>query len=272
MQDYFDSIWYSSGSVPLEQIHPSLVCWKPSKSECKLQELGLVQTDHTLLELDSIEPSGVTADCWQENQAPVDLQRGLAENQQLTLWYDRTIKKTDRTMACQVERLVDSAQLEVCIESPYPAFTRSFSACLRRAARRGVRVLILTNSISSTDQILTHAAYQNQKAIWLAAGVDLFEYNGPDHLHSKKMIVDNCIAWVGSYNFDARSERLNLELVLQVTDPVFVDALSESMQQRKSLSSQACNLGCANVHTASLVDRSKLRLFQTLMPILRPLL
>jgi phosphatidylserine/phosphatidylglycerophosphate/cardiolipin synthase-like enzyme len=209
-------------------------------------------------------------DCQQEGEPIESMAHGLAAGKCLSLWYDRKISKADRTMASQVERLVDSARFEVCIESPYPAFSRAFSACLRRAARRGVRVTILTNSISSTDQILTHAAYQNQKAIWLGYGVQLFEYNGPDHLHSKKMVVDNCIAWIGSYNFDARSERLNLELALQVTDPEFVNALSGSMWQRQSSSTRVCKAGRENIRPASFRDRAKMRLFQAWMPILRP--
>ena len=108
--------------------------------------------------------------------------------------------------------------------------------------------------------------------MWLRVGVKLFEYHGPDCLHSKKMIVDNAVAWIGSYNFDARSERWNLELVLQVAEENFVQGLAESMSRRQTFSAQVCRPDRRNLRSANVRDRLKLRLFQVWMPILRPLL
>lgn len=272
IQDYFDNIWYSSSAVPLEQVCSGIVNLTSLNSERKQGKLPIDRLDCDSWQLDCLQNGRLNEDCDGEHWSSGESTQGMADGRNLSLWYDRTLRKSDRAMACQVERLVDSARNSLRIESPYPAFSRSFSAALRRAAKRGVRVSILTNSISSTDQMLTYAAYQNQKAIWLSAGVELYEYNGSEHLHSKTMIVDTCIAWVGSYNFDARSEHYNLELTLQVADPEFVKALSESMSQRQASSTQVGSLRCENFRSSSVQDRVKLRLFQAWMPILRPLL
>jgi putative cardiolipin synthase len=98
---------------------------------------------------------------------------------------------------------------------------------LIRMRRRGVRVRILTNSLASNDVPTVHAGYTRYRRALLRAGVELHEYqrfgNRPRHhhsasssnaLHAKTIVVDRRLAWVGSFNLDPRSSRLNTEMAV----------------------------------------------------------
>lgn len=50
-------------------------------------------------------------------------------------------------------------------------------------------------------------------------------------LHAKSMVIDRRIGVVGTHNFDPRSETYNTEAVLVIEDPVFAQALAESIER-----------------------------------------
>ena len=93
--------------------------------------------------------------------------------------------------------------------------------------RRGVAVSVLTNSLASNDVPTVHAGYARYRRALLRAGVGLFEYqrfgNRPrrhhgasksNALHAKTIVVDRQLAWIGSFNLDPRSSRLNTEMAV----------------------------------------------------------
>lgn len=131
-----------------------------------------------------------------------------------------------------MRRLIDSARHTLWIETPYPVFTDVMLEGILAARCRGVRVVLLTNSLSSTDRVATYAAFQNIKGRLLRAGVEVWEYVGPGHLHSKSMVVDDATAVIGSYNFDPRSEYLNLEFSIAAHDPAAATALRQTIHQQ----------------------------------------
>jgi phosphatidylserine/phosphatidylglycerophosphate/cardiolipin synthase-like enzyme len=107
--------------------------------------------------------------------------------------------------------LVSCAQNSIILESPYLVISPDLEGALARAQARGARVTILTNSLASTDQIITYGGYSNQKRKLLARGIQLWEFAGPHHLHAKSALIDGHFAVIGSYNFDPRAERLDTE-------------------------------------------------------------
>ena len=50
-------------------------------------------------------------------------------------------------------------------------------------------------------------------------------------LHAKSLVIDNAVSFVGSYNLDPRSERLNTEVGLLVIDPGFARALRGEIER-----------------------------------------
>jgi phosphatidylserine/phosphatidylglycerophosphate/cardiolipin synthase-like enzyme len=75
---------------------------------------------------------------------------------------------------------------------------------------------------------------------------------------------------VGSYNFDPRGDRLNLELCLQITDPKFVKAIELTMQ-RRNLNSRTVSQRESKILSpgTELPERLKIRSLQLLTPLLR---
>lgn len=89
---------------------------------------------------------------------------------------------------------------------------------LFRAARRGVRVRVLVPSRS--DVLLVQLASEAMFELFLRRGIEVYAY--PDTiLHSKSAVVDDEFVTIGSYNFDERSFRKNLEANIVVEDAAF---------------------------------------------------
>jgi putative cardiolipin synthase len=126
---------------------------------------------------------------------------------------------------------------------PGPAGTEALSAL----AKRGVRVRVLTNSLAATDEKSVHAGYLRYREALLRAGVELFELRPEARsierragevgrgskagLHAKSYAVDGRAVFVGSFNLDPRSTRLNTEMGLVIDSPRMAAALSSAVEQ-----------------------------------------
>lgn len=129
--------------------------------------------------------------------------------------------------------VLDSANEEVIIISAYLIPSPGLEQILERAAKRGVRIRILTNSIRSNNHITAHSAYRNHINQLMTNGAELHEVridalDRPRYmrapvdekvlaLHAKAMIVDHDRIFIGSANLDPRSLRINTEVGLLVT-------------------------------------------------------
>jgi putative cardiolipin synthase len=125
--------------------------------------------------------------------------------------------------------LLHNARERVIIESPYLVITNNLRDGLLRAIERGVEVRILTNSLSSTDNIWPQAGYVGKRRWLVEQGVELWEYFGSESLHAKTAVLDRSLAVVGSFNLDPRSQRLNTELAVIIDDRTWADELTASM-------------------------------------------
>jgi cardiolipin synthase C len=103
---------------------------------------------------------------------------------------------------------------------------------ITQAADRGVSIRLLTNSLESTDQIIVHAAFANERRWLLRNNVRIFEYRGERTLHSKLIRIDDRITIIGSHNLDFLSERKNLEVAIVIDDLDFAQ-FSKSVYDRE---------------------------------------
>lgn len=129
-----------------------------------------------------------------------------------------------------LRQMVESAQREVILISPYFVPSDRSQELLCGLTRRRVRIRVLTNSLASTDVPVVHAGYARRRPGLLACGVELYELRPPAggsprarsglssgaSLHAKAIVVDRQSVFVGSMNLDPRSKRLNTEVALQV--------------------------------------------------------
>ncbi len=130
------------------------------------------------------------------------------------------------------------------IVSPYFVPGEDGTAALVELARSGVQVRVLTNSLASSDESVVHAGYMKRRHDLLRAGVRLFELK-PDAnhqalrvrgrfgagkvagLHAKVYAVDGERLFVGSFNFDQRSARLNTEMGVVIDSPLGAAEVAE---------------------------------------------
>jgi putative cardiolipin synthase len=128
----------------------------------------------------------------------------------------------------RLRTVIEAAQQEVILISPYFIPSEQGVGVLGALARRGVRVRVLTNSLASTDYVpLAHSSYARWRERLLAAGLELYEMRPEQpgasrgrpsgaYLHTKAIVVDRRQAVVGSMNLDPRSRHHNTELALFV--------------------------------------------------------
>lgn len=128
--------------------------------------------------------------------------------------------------------IVKAAKKKVVIQTPYLITTELSERLFAAATKRGVRVIIMTNSMATTDGLAAFRGYQRVRQKLLKAGVELYEFR-PDArirrdllsssvmktlkklpvfgLHAKTMVVDDELLVIGTFNLDPRSANLNTE-------------------------------------------------------------
>ncbi len=131
-------------------------------------------------------------------------------------------------MGGRLKAIIDEGQSEVLMISPYFIPGKGGMRWFRQLRDRGLTIKVLTNSLASNDVPITEGGYAHYRKALLAAGVELYELKpNPDQyrywdraslgsssrgaLHAKTVIVDRRVVFVGSFNLDPRSVRLNTE-------------------------------------------------------------
>jgi putative cardiolipin synthase len=126
--------------------------------------------------------------------------------------------------------------------SPYFVPGDAGTQALTALAQRGVRVRVVTNSLAATDVIAVHAGYAKRRGALLRGGVELYELkpqptsgerraveisgSSKAGLHAKTYAVDQRAIFVGSFNLDPRSARLNTEMGLLIDSSALAKKLA----------------------------------------------
>lgn len=98
--------------------------------------------------------------------------------------------------------LINQAKDYVWIYTPYLIIGNKLTNAICSASKRGVDVRIITPHIPDKKYIhmLTRSSYKTLQE----AGVEIFEYK-PGFIHAKQVVCDDCLAVIGTINFDYRS-------------------------------------------------------------------
>jgi len=123
--------------------------------------------------------------------------------------------------------LINAAQEELVLTTPYLAPDDSVITALRGAAGRGVRVSLIVPE--KVDSFLTRYASQSYYDDLLGMGVKIYLYRR-GLLHTKSIMADGAISMFGTANIDMRSLWINYEVVLFVYEPEFAREL-RALQQ-----------------------------------------
>jgi putative cardiolipin synthase len=142
------------------------------------------------------------------------------------------------------------ARQVVSIMSPYFVPGEVGMPMMREAVRHGVRTVVVTNSLASTDEPLVHLHYSRYRAEMLRMGVEIYEFSpalvqrsrgfgafgrSVPRLHAKVTVVDERWLAVGSVNLDGRSAVGNTEMSVVIDSP----ALARAMGRLSSDNGQA---------------------------------
>ena len=120
--------------------------------------------------------------------------------------------------------LIQKAQQEIIIETPYflPGFF--LRKALIEACRRGVAVKVI---LPKRSDVMLVDILRNKYVGLLHMNEIKFLYYLPNNLHAKAMLIDDKIFAIGSPNFDYRSFRYMHEIVLVGNEPDIVRQLKE---------------------------------------------
>lgn len=120
------------------------------------------------------------------------------------------------------------ARKKITIVTPYFVPDEAIVLALSNAAKRGLIVeLILPHRV---DSRMARYAGQANFSTLLEAGVQIYRFVG-GMLHTKAILIDDSISFVGTVNMDMRSFYLNLEITLCAYDKEFAKALAAQMNE-----------------------------------------
>jgi putative cardiolipin synthase len=190
-----------------------------------------------------------------------------------------------QTTAALVE-LVQGAKSRITIQSPYLVLSDAAIDLFREVTARGIKVRISTNSLASTDNLPAFSGYRNQRDRLLRMGLEVYEYK-PDPevqrklmhraaaanrkppvfaLHAKTMVIDGKAVYIGTFNFDPRSENLNTEVGAVIRDEAMARAVEESINTDMAPGNSWNAARDDPDQYVSFAKRSKVRFYQ-LLPI-----
>lgn len=105
-------------------------------------------------------------------------------------------------------------------------------------------VTLLTNSSASNDSGFVPAYYEKHRETLLDKGVSIYEYKSQaindDHYfhvdtyyHNKTVILDDRFTYIGSSNFDPRSDFLNVEFGVLIDNEEFAKQVTHNLTRQK---------------------------------------
>lgn len=189
----------------------------------------------------------------------------------------------------KLANLVENAKSSIVIQSPYLVMSEEAIKVFKRALQRGVRVKINTNSLAATDNLAAFSGYRNQRDDLLKMGIEIYEFKPNPKIskklmhgenisnktppifaiHAKTMVIDENSVYIGTFNFDPRSENLNTEVGVIVNDTTLAKSVETAISTDMSPENSWPALSGADKH-APFKKRLKVIKYQ-LMPI-KPLL
>jgi putative cardiolipin synthase len=157
------------------------------------------------------------------------------------------ISGDQQIVATEIAAAFDRAQEEIIIFTPYFIPGDDGVETLEGLVDRGVRIVLVTNSLATNNHTSVHSAYTSYRKAVLRAGVELWEVRGDAAeltledgtteseqltMHTKGILIDRRYTFVGSPNIDPRSIDLNTEMGVMIDSESLAGVLAEDFLQR----------------------------------------
>ncbi len=150
----------------------------------------------------------------------------------------KLLPRTNSITSVYLQQMVAVAETELIVISPYFVPQQQGVEFFGMLVSKGVRVIIISNSLASTNHSSVHAVYARYRKPLLQRGVELYELRPQLEssdattkvtLHSKVATVDRKKMFVGSFNLDPRSLYLNTEMGMVVESDELAGSMAESI-------------------------------------------
>ena len=237
----FDTYWNHKLAMPVEAIFeakdPEQIVRKRRLLKEKMAEAG-----------NSIYGSAINTPLMKQFFA-LALDPYIADAQLLTDDPDKLLEKiSDETQIVvnKMREVLAGAEKEIIIFTPYFIPRERGLKLIRKLSEKGIRIIILTNSLATNNHTSVHSAYSSYRKDLLRAGVELWEARADAAkftsvegetqleyltLHTKGALIDRKRIFVGSLNFDPRSIDINTEMGLLIDSPELGASLAETALQ-----------------------------------------
>ncbi|MDJ0761332.1 MAG: phospholipase D family protein [Woeseiaceae bacterium] len=235
VSDSFDQYWNHQLAIPMEQIAAN------KKDDDALDQLtGIPLSERT---------SRIYADA-----IGTDLVRRLSSGEEPLFVADarviaddpgklqRAVGDDNKQLATELGRILSDAESELIFITPYYVPGKRGIEFNRNITDKGVRIVMVTNSLASTNHIPVHSAYSSYRRRIVDSGVELYEVRanagkeatqgqGPEHLtlHTKLIVIDRKSVFVGSLNLDPRSIDINAEMGLLIESPELATRIADGL-------------------------------------------
>ncbi|MGB4811052.1 MAG: phospholipase D family protein [Methylophilaceae bacterium] len=256
MQASFDKFWASPLSAPVEDLYNGL---------------GLMQKHVTIKD---VEIQKIYADLHayakntenfnkENHEAIQNMAQGFTKLSDQIIWTnvefisDTPGKNNNKILLGgggktteKLAALVENAQTEIVIQSPYLVMSSQAKTLFKKAIKRGVKVRIITNSLAATDNIQAFSGYRNQRRELNKMGIQIYEFKPNAQvaqlllrqkvgelksppvfaIHAKTMVIDRKIVFIGTFNFDPRSQNLNTEVGVIAQNATLANQVQSSIE------------------------------------------
>ncbi len=161
---------------------------------------------------------------------------------------DKTLGKSALETTYMIAMLrphVDKINSSLELISPYFVPGDKGTKHLISMVEKGIKVRVITNSLASTDGIMAQSGYARQRYNLLKGGVELYELKprakskasrslsrsaeAKSALHAKTYIFDRKEVYIGSFNFDPRSAKINTELGVVCEIPAMAEYIATEL-------------------------------------------
>jgi phosphatidylserine/phosphatidylglycerophosphate/cardiolipin synthase-like enzyme len=236
----FDQYWNSEHVYPLEAIVPTS---EPAEERRRRFEQATVAPGGPTLPppeaRDLLGQLGIAAELgagrleliWAKAEAFADSPDKVIDHSTRVLGQP---VKADPTVRQSLMAALLRARRGVVISSPYLVPDRSVMEDIAEGRLWNLPITLITNSLASTDEPWVHAGYQRYRTEMVDLGVRLYEVapsrvkrssnlgsfgQSIGRFHAKAAAIDGELMFIGSLNFDPRSEKHNTELGLLIHSP-----------------------------------------------------
>jgi len=247
----FERFWYSPSAIPIQALTPKSI--SPAElAEIRASLTAKVGVTTNLPGFEVVRASDIAAAVRRHDLplewGPVQLLRDLPEK----VTTDPDDPSTHLLPALRAA--VNETTGELVVVSPYFVPGKKGMEFFLSLRRRGVRVVVLSNSLAANDVTLVHTGYRRYRKPLLRAGVEIWEMKpnveiraaaqqnvAAPHpksgepkstLHAKSLIFDEQTLFVGSFNLDPRSASLNTEMGLIIHVPKLARTTAQALEEQ----------------------------------------